>query len=332
MKQKSNKDLIIFFILITVFLGLALFIQNKTSSNVPAYSTANKTKTGTSVFFEALRELGYSLEKTLKPIENHTIDDLQIVIPSSEFDIQSEAVKEWVNKGGTLLYFTQGDFLFISYGKLIADDDAIMTYEYGKGKVISTNIKHITNGTLLNNKEAAYNVLVKLGEQSYDTIYFNEAYLYMKTEEITLWGSLSPGQKLVFFQLIIVLIGLFYYKGKRFGRPVPLYEEVERVENEYLYSAASLYKHARCWDLIAENYYKNFLKQMNRSHDNWLEYWEENGLPMMDKAKFVYNFMHNGNIKPKSKEYGHIVTLLEQLTSILNKRRDSYWKTLKAHQ
>jgi hypothetical protein len=332
MKQKTNKDLIIFIILIPVFLGIAFYIQSGTRSNIPAYSIDNKTKNGTSVFFEALRELDYPIEKSIKPLGKHDTEALQVIVPGGEFDLQSEEVKEWIEKGGTLVYFSPGDFLFINYGQLISDDDFIMTYEYGKGKVISTNIKHITNRTLLRSRDNAYNIIKKLGEQPFNKIYFNETYLYIKAEQKTLWGSLSLDVKFILFQGIILLIGFFYYKGKRFGKPQPLYEEVERIENEYLYSAASLYKHAGCWDLIAENYYKSFLRQMKRSHDNWLGYWQEQELPMQGKAKQIYDFMSDRNRKTKAKEYEQIVILLNQLTSILNKRRDSYWKTLKTTQ
>lgn len=125
----------------------------------------------------------------------------------------------------------------------------------------------------------------------------NESYFYITSETKTLWDSLSMDQKFFCYQIILFLIAFFAYKGKRFGKPIPLYEEVERTENEYVYSAAALYKHAACWDLAAENYYKSFLRLINKSHDNWLEYWEE-----------------------------------EQLPDIFNKRRDSYWKQWKINQ
>ena len=332
MQQKTNKDLIVFMILIPVFLVIALFIQNTSGSNIPSYSIDNKSKAGTSVFFQTLKELDYPVKRTMVPIDKSDIKDIQLVVPSAEFSIQSNAVKEWVEGGGTLVYFTQGDFLFINYGKLTSDADIIKEYEYGKGKIISANIKYITNGTLLRNKDNAYNILKKISEKEYNSLAFNETYLYMKTEQKSFWSSISPEIKFILFQVMVALIGLFYYLGKRFGKPIPLYEEVERVENEYLYSASALYRHAGCWDLIAENYYKSFLKQMNRSHENWLEYWKEQDLPMHSKAKSVYDFMHNQKPKVRAKEYAHIVNLLDQLSGILNKRRDSYWKTLKTTQ
>ena len=334
MRQKTNKDLIIFMILIPVFLAIALFIQNVSGSSIPSYSVDNKSKAGISVFFETLRELGYPVKRTMVPVDKRDIKNLQLVVPSTEFSIQSNEVKTWIEGGGTLVYLTQSDFFFINYGKLASDDDddIIKVYEYGKGKIIAANIKYITNGTLLRKKDNAYNILKKISEKEYNSLDFNETYLYMKTEQKNLWASLSLEIKFIFFQAIVALIGLFYYLGKRFGKPIPLYEEVERVENEYLYSASALYRHAGCWDLIAENYYKSFLKQMNRTHENWLEYWEEQGLPMHNKAKSVYNFMNNQKPKIRAKEYAQIVNILEQLKGILNKRRDSYWKTLKTTQ
>ena len=68
---------------------------------------------------------------------------------------------------------------------------------------------------------------------------------------------------------------------------------------------------------------------MNRTDEDWLKYWQEQKLPSENKAKKVYEFMHLKNKKLAVKEYVKIVTILEQLNYIANKRRDEHWKVLK---
>ena len=36
--------------------------------------------------------------------------------------------------------------------------------------------------------------------------------------------------KIIIFQLILVVIGYFWLKGKHFGKTIPLYEEIERLK------------------------------------------------------------------------------------------------------
>lgn len=130
-------------------------------------------------------------------------------------------------------------------------------------------------------------------------------------------------------QFLMVLAAYLYYRSKRFGKPVPLYEEVERTENEYLYSAASLYRASGAWDLMLDNYYKSFLRTVNLRDEDWIGYWESEKLPSLDKAKEIYDFIHRDSTRAGTKEYIHAVSTLDRLKSILEKRRESYWKTLK---
>jgi hypothetical protein len=71
------------------------------------------------------------------------------------------------------------------------------------------------------------------------------------------------------------------------------------------------------------------LKAINCSDEGWLEYWENEKLPALDKAKGVYNFISNKKVNANAKEYIQIVSTIEQLKKIIEKRREAYWKTLK---
>lgn len=136
---------------------------------------------------------------------------------------------------------------------------------------------------------------------------------------------------MIIFQLILVMMAYFYFKGKRFGKIIPLYEEVERSENEYLYSVAYLYKKAKCMDIILEIYYKSFIRKIPMAwHDDWLKYWEEEGLASYSQAKKIYHLMNNQERNLNRKELISYINTIEKLKKVLDKRRDLYWKTLKS--
>lgn len=326
MKKRVSKDIILFIILIPVFLFLAFFISSRIQSKLPSYSVINKSRTGLSVFYKALKELKYPVERTLKPIESCDENSIQIAAETSNFDINNEEIKGWIENGGTLVYLRDNIFGSIEYE--VTQNLSITTSKLKKGNIIEVEGRGLTNKALIKSSDLAYKLLMEIDKYPYENIYFNEAHLYPSAKK-SLWDSVPIGIKYICYQLIIILIAFFYYKGKRFGKPIPLSDEVERKENEYLYSTASLYRQAKCWDLMVEGYYKSLLSSINYYDRNWLEYWERGNLPSYDQAKKVFDFMNNRNEKAKRRDYIQIVNTIEHLKNILKKRGDLNWKALK---
>lgn len=329
MRAKKNRDLIIFLILIPVFIWVAFFISSRMENKLPDYSTANKSSMGLSIFFESLKELKFPVEKTLKPVTSQDTNSIQIVVPGGNFDINSNEIKAWLNKGGILVHLAAQNLHFIEYDTLPEIKGKLMFYKYGRGMVIGADASKITNKALMENTDEAYELVSEIGNQGDKKVYFNESHLFSTEISKTLWDYIPLWGRFIIFQLALCLAAFFYYKGKRFGKPVMLYDEVERSENEYLYSASSLYRQSKGYDLMALNYYKNLLKELGSTNEEWIKLWEAESIPELNKAKLVYKFMNDINPKKKQKEYMQIVSIIEQLTSILKRRRDSYWKVLK---
>lgn len=326
MKKRTSKDIILFIILIPTFLFLAFFISSRIESKLPSYSVINKSRTGLSVFYETLKELKYPVDRTIKPIKSYDKKSIQIAAETGNLDINSEEIKRWIEDGGTLIYLRDNIFGSIEYE--VNPGLSITTSKLKKGNIVEVEGRGLTNKALTKSTDLAYELLMEIDKYPYDKIYFNEAHLYPSAKK-SLWDSVPIGVKYICYQLIIIIIAFFYYKGKRFGKPIPLSDEVERRENEYLYSTASLYRQAKCWDLMAESYYKSLLRSINYYDGNWLEYWERENLPSYDNAKKVYDFMNNRNEKAKMKDYIQIVNTIEYLKNILKKRGDLSWKALK---
>lgn len=331
MKKKArDKELIILIITIPIVLLIAFWLSN--GSQLPPYSVQNKTAYGYSVFYEAMKELKVPTDTVLSGVEAQDVNSIQIVSANEQFDVNADEVKGWVSRGGTLVYLTDVSEP-IDYGSKPVSEQNFVIYDYDKGKVICADITSVTNKTLVKNKQAAYELFSLISANSDKKVYFNESYIYGNNSK-SFWDYIPREIKFVIYQVLIALAVVFYYKGKRFGKPIPLYEEEERIENEYLYSAAALYKQAKCWDIMLENYYKSFLRHMRCSSEEWLDFWQREKLPHYKKAQELYEFMNNLNLgdsrdKNKSNDYTQIVNLIEQLDNIYMKRREEYWKTLK---
>lgn len=314
MKKKTNRDLIILILLIPLLLLGAFFISRRAEGLLPAYSVMNKSFTGCSIFFEALKELDFPVSRSLEPLGGIETDTIQIIAENKDFDVNREEIITWVESGGILVYLTvNGTNPILSDASPEARDN-LNIYKYGSGQIVELKASDLANSALIKDAGPAYSLVEKLSALPGNEISFNEFYMYSGLNQKSLWSQTPAEVKFILYQLVIVLAAWFYYRGKRFGKVIPLYEEAERSENEYLYSVAALYRHAGCYDLILENYYRHFLSELKCTHENWLECWEKEAYPKWDLAKLVYEFMHQPLEKnPGSKKYLQIITALEQL-------------------
>lgn len=315
-------------ILVPLFLVLAFYISKRADNALPEYSVINKSRGGCSIYFETLQEFKYPVKRVLAEVKSIDIKDIQIMADSTTFNVNSNEIKNWVRKGGTLVYLSRNDIPLQEYGMPEIEEN-ITVYKYGEGVIIKLNGYHLTNKALAKNTDVAYELLGEMHKYKFKNIYFNEKYLYSGEVKESLWDYIPIGYKFIAYQFILALIALFLYKGRRFGKVVPLYEETERDENEYLHSAAGLYKQAKSFDLMFEIYYKRFIKKMNCNEDVWLNYWKEQNLPQYSKAKTIYEFANSSKKKYKNKEYIKIIAIIDELTEVLVKRREIQWKDLK---
>ncbi|MCB2361172.1 hypothetical protein [Clostridium estertheticum] len=329
MKKKNNIELILFILSIPLLLFLSFYFSNTMENRTPPYSVVNKSKMGYSVFYESLSKLNYPASRTLKQVGEHQTNTIQLISSGGKFNINDQEVKKWVGNGGMLVYLTPVSVNNIQYATLTKSKGDINLYKYKKGIIINADADYITNGKLIKDTSKAYELLNQISDTSYKKIYFNEFYLFSAVSTKSLWNSIPLELKYIIYQILIALCAFFYCKGKRFGKIIPLYDEVERNENEYLYSAASLYRQARCFDIMVLEYYNNFLKEFKCNEKDWLEYWDTEKISSLNKAKKVYEFMAHKKKKTKPKEYIQIVNMIEQLNKILVKRRELHWKTLK---
>lgn len=328
MKKRVSRDMVLFLILIPVFFAGAFYISSRMDNKLPSYTIDNKGRDGYSVFYETLRELKEPVERTLKPVENEKTSTVQIVPAGGSFDLNSPKIRSWVEDGGNLLYLTYNGVGFLETTEMPKVLGSLTVYSIGKGEIIIADSSALTNINLIKNKNKAYEIYKEIAGKD-KNIYFNESYIFSETVKLSLWDYIPVEIKFIIYQFLLVLGAFFYYKGKRFGPPIPLYEESEREENEYIYSAASLYRIAKCSDLMVDSYYKSLLRELKCSHEDFLNTWQREDLALFDKAEKVYYFIDRGNYEKRFQECINIVSIIEQLRKVVKKRRESYWKTLK---
>ncbi len=328
-KKRTSRDLIIFIILIPLFLWISFELSSRLGNSLPDYSIGNKSKNGLSIFYEVLGELKYPARRSVKPLVLESKDTVQIVAAGGNFDINNTDIKNWVKEGGTLVYLAKEDFPGLDYEAAPEVRGGMEFYKYGRGSVVGASAEKLTNIKLTMDTEYAYSFFELLYGYGGMDIYFNEAHLYSDMGGGSLWYAVPAEIKFIIYQLLLVIAAIIYYKGKSFGKPITLLEEEERSENEYLYSAAALYRAAGAWDIMLDNYYKSFINVIPSAEEDWLEYWEREKLPSLDKAKEVHEFIKSKGKGVRAKEYIHALSTLDKLKKILEKRRETYWKTLK---
>ncbi len=332
MKKKRSRELATFLILIAMFLWTALYITDIRGDGQPAYSVMNRSANGYSVFYDALKEMSYSVDRSLKPLGDHEYSQVQIVAEAPAFNISSdEGVKNWISSGGMIVYLSQEPPV-IDYASRLPSEGSVGRYQYGNGFILVMAPEVLLNSTLTEDYTIAYQLLQAIEEHEYSSLYFNEYYMYLLDETPSLWEYIPIAYRLLFYQLLIALAVYFYYRGKGFGRPIPLYEESERIENEYIHTASALYIQGSCWDIILESYYRSLLRLLRISTRELLEAWETKGLPEINKVKGLQALMERPNSRLKAKEYIEAILLIEELKSLARKGREIHWKILKKQQ
>lgn len=344
MKKSKNDGFAILLIIIPMCILLGISVANKNESTRSGYAVNSTSKSGYSVVYEALKRLGMNVRRGYTAIEQENTDTCQIVIESEFLIEEIEALEEWVEAGGTLVYIEDSE----------TETWVIPT---SKGTWIELgSAEKLTNGYLIEDTEVAYELYETLAQYATGKeIIFNEYYMHSK-RGLNLWDVTPIFIKLTLVELALCVILYFWYAGKRFGKVVMLAEEVERTENEYVYAVASLYKKANAWELTVSSYYRELTHRLNaltRREENLVEAWEKEQLPDLEIAKKVNEYVEQidgyrpnqtkdmidteqlfssqVNLakkikKSKKKEVKQILNMMEHLMKIIDQRREQYWK------
>ena len=306
----------------------------------PNYTTFSTGAEGCALFYDTLKIMGYPVSRdTIFLDQSRPIDNVQIVIQPDFAYVGAnhyERISNWVIHGGTLLYFESGYSLLLHYIeanneiRVIERIEGGALYQLGLGKIFIGEASYITNTALIEGGDVyAQQIANMLNNLSYNKIYFNEAYHGYGTDK-GLFESLPIGIRLLGFQLVLLTIAIIMYFGKRFGRIIPYYEEIEREENEYVFTLTNLYMSIGLGSAAVDVYDKKFKKACGNYFRNSaalefsdiLALWQAENIPSKDKLDYIAHSQgktFNTKRSADRKEFMKVISYYKELIYIVSK-------------
>jgi len=236
-------------LLVVVAAGVSLYLTG--GNDGPPYAAFSTAEQGTGLFFDTLRHMGYPVRIGYAPLTSASnVNQVYVIIQPFSPGVCTDRANEmlnWVNRGGRLIFLHNNNptvldgLLENSRRQSIGE---FTRYHVGLGQVVTGRANGVTNQRLLNESQNAAVLQSILTDWDTGRIWF-VAYYHGIHPSDTFFSRLPMVVQLVTIQLGITLLILLFFLGKRFGKPIPAYEETERDENEYVHALARLYMKGR---------------------------------------------------------------------------------------
>ena len=238
--KKSSIVAIVLFIIVTVI----IFLRSDTGNtdNHTAFSTGEQ---GAALFYDSLRLMGYPVRIGRSALTTRTnINDIYIIIEPTNPHVNIQMAEEmlkWVEMGGRLIFMqnihSRSDFESLLSGGRSRGN--ITHYNIGLGEVVTGRARDIQNRGLYDDPSGAVYIIDILDEWGTGNIFFAEYYHGHGMSE-TFFSTMPLIVRLSFVHLFIIAAAIILCVGKRFGKAVPVYQEIERTENEQVKALATL--------------------------------------------------------------------------------------------
>lgn len=335
--NKKTKEILLFIFLIILFIIVSFSLSSDKNLNYPDYTSFSAEDMGTSLLYDSLKKLDYPVKAGNTFINSRTsVEDMQIIIsPDLKYINQNEFenINFWVLLGGNLI-FLDNDFMSgHRYFDTIKSKSEIeyykdfTIYKYGMGKIILGKSEYFTNSSIMENPEYGEEMLILIHNMDYKNIIFNEAYHGYSVSDRFI-DKIPFNLKIIIYQVFILSILVVIYLGKRFGEIIPYYEEIEREENEYIYTLSSLYKNVNMGEVVVETYLDKFINNSRKyfgftyepSLEDIEKLWREYNLDNLDKLLYVKNNLkdnYNTKKRAEKREFYKIVDYLKILNNSL---------------
>ena len=297
--KKRRSTIFIVSMLLLLYGLLLMLMPQRAGRDQPNYTALSTNFAGVSLLYDTLELMGYPVRIGMRQIGPDTsVHDVQIVVQPLRRYFSQEDALEWVHRGGRLV-LAQYDWVQLSNARRTHRNEYFSVYSYGLGQVIIGYTGDLLNGALMENSFPGVFIAHMLDTWGYDSIVFNQFYHGLQ-ENPTLWRVLPTGFRMVVYQAILLMLAVILYLGKRFGRPVPYYEETERDKDEFAKSLAAIYSRAGLGQVAVESHYKLFLRQCGNLwgcppeevQTNIVERWENAGLPDKELLEGVEHYLH----------------------------------------
>ena len=250
--MRKNNRLSLFIILTAALLiGIGWGANQSTAArHQPDFTTFSRGENGVSLLFDTLRHMNYPVNLMFQPVgHNVSVNNAVVIVQPTRpriNDAMARDILEWVTRGGHLIYLENAQTTIMDralWGEYYMEIGGMRLYPHGMGMVLAGSADSVINVNLMENPSYGENIAQILAEWNPNTVYFAEYYHGFRRER-SFFSQLPVWMQLTAFQIVIAGFLLMWHMGKRFGSPVPLYEEIERKENEQIFALARLYRMA----------------------------------------------------------------------------------------
>jgi len=316
MKKAKNRNLIILVIVLFCVLFALTRLTDMTSGlGYPAFTSFSTGRQGTALLYDALRIMGYPVGRDIAFLSaDRPTDNIQFVIAPRHFsEAHAEGLMDWVIRGGQLMFFSRANWDERRLWGDITPDSSIavaggVIHRVGFGTIFIGDARFVSNISLLETDGEYGQLIVNvLDTMNFRRIYFNEAY-HGYGQNATFFEILPRPVRLAVVQLAVIFVVIIVHFGRQFGRPTPFYEEVEREENEYVFTLTNLYMSMGFGNTALAVYDKKFKKQAADYFNILGEFdyrqiyvqWRAEGKRSLDKLGYIIdNEGHDLNTRHK---------------------------------
>ena len=249
----KNKSLIIAIVVLAILLFVVStavsWLLNRNTDQYPDYSTISSNEMGLSLFYDTLQHMQFPVATLHRPAGEAGLNDVVLIVQPSRPHVcncMTEDILNWVRSGGRLIFLENSNDNVIDMAlenEQYTYIDSLRLYRLGLGEVLTGRADIVANINLMYNPSYGENIARLLSDWNPSLIYFAEYYHGFAANAGAI-QQLPLSLQVVVFQVILVLIVLTIFFGKRFGSVIPYYEELERDENEQVLVLARLYKQA----------------------------------------------------------------------------------------
>ncbi|MCL2398289.1 MAG: hypothetical protein FWC91_00920 [Defluviitaleaceae bacterium] len=250
-KNRNYNQIVIILLLVALLLGIVWGAnQQSYSLRYPDFTSFSNGDYGVSLLFDTLNHMQYPVSTMRRPIREASLNDVVLIIqPTNPGPTRAvtEDILSWVYQGGRIIYLENSipNSIDLALSNHYASSFGGMRwYHLGMGEILTGRADLITNINLMYYPVHGEGIANALSYWNSDRILFAEYYHGFHNTPGT-FSQMPVGLRLITIQLIIGGIIAAWHFGKRFGYPIPLYEELEREENEQVLVLARLYKKAR---------------------------------------------------------------------------------------
>ena len=248
--MKNNRLVLLVIVLFALFAGLSWGANRRIYGlRHPDFTMFSNGELGLSLLYDTLQHMRFPVGTLYQPVSRAGLNDAVFIIQPSNPRVNSEIAEDilsWVRRGGRLIYLENRQPTAIDRalaGEIYTPFGSLRWYRLGMGEIVTGRANPLVNVNLMRDYTYGQGIMYILAGWNPDRIYFAEYYHGFRRPDGT-FRQLPIALQLAVFQIVIAALALVWHLGKRFGDPVPLYEETEREENEDVLVLARLYKQA----------------------------------------------------------------------------------------